>query len=287
MKPLLILFREPDLYYFEAFTKAAKDNAFPVILATFDQIRVVYDPEIKVLVQGKSLETFGAVYYRTIADFHDLRLILSSIANDLKIPVFDKALAWPNIYNSSKAYDTFLLQKANLPLIKTVALLGTNLENNTHESFPLIVKDAYGKQGHGAYKVESEGELEELKLKLKRNTYLLQEFIPNDGDIRVLVLNSQVVGAIKRRAPQGEFRNNVSQGGTTTIFPLTDEMKSIATRAATTLNYFLAGVDLIFDNKNQQWLIMEVNRGPQFKGFAEATGIDVASEIIKAIKSSL
>lgn len=286
MKPLLIFFREYDEYYFESFTRASGIHNLPTVLATFNDITITFNTEVTVVVKGHDLSDFGAVYFRTISDYHDLRLLIAHKAYEKKIPVFDPALAWPNIYNSSKAYDYLLLKERNLPIIPTVALLGSNIHASQTSNYPLIIKDAYGKQGIGAYKVENYDELLALEPKLKNNTYLLQEFIPNDGDVRILVLKNQILGAIKRSASGNEFRNNVSQGGSTIVFPTTENMNQIALESAKALGYFLAGIDLIFDQTQQQWLIMEVNRGPQFKGFAETTGIDVASEIIKAIRES-
>ena len=42
----------------------------------------------------------------------------------------------------------------------------------------------------------------------------IQEFIENSGqDIRAFVVDGKVTGAIYRKAPQGWWLNNLSQGG--------------------------------------------------------------------------
>ena len=41
---------------------------------------------------------------------------------------------------------------------------------------------------------------------------MLQEFIPIEYDIRVIVLAGEIHGAMKRPTPKGDFRSNVHQG---------------------------------------------------------------------------
>jgi glutathione synthase/RimK-type ligase-like ATP-grasp enzyme len=112
---------------------------------------------------------------------------------------------------------------------------------------------------------------------------MLQEYIPNDGDYRVLILGKKVLGVMRRtRQLAGEFRNNYSAGGSVEIADLPEDIKQLAVKAAEVCGLSVAGVDVAFrDYDMKKPVIWEVNKGPQFKGFMKATGIDVPAEIVK------
>ena len=116
---------------------------------------------------------------------------------------------------------------------------------------------------------------------------MLQEFIPNDGDYRVLVLGKKVLGVMKRSSQsKEEFRNNYSAGGKVEVADLPEEVKQLAVKAAEVCGLAVAGVDVAFrDYDFKKPVIWEVNKGPQFKGFMKATGIDVPREIVRFLAS--
>ena len=82
--------------------------------------------------------------------------------------------------------------------------------------YPIILKTLRGSKGVGVLFVESERGLDSLCQVLYKQDedadLLLQEFIPNDYDVRVLVLGGKVLANMKRPVIEGDFRSNVSQG---------------------------------------------------------------------------
>jgi ribosomal protein S6--L-glutamate ligase len=160
-------------------------------------------------------------------------------------------------------------------------------------NWPVILKGSGGDRGMRVFKADNLEELEKLVRDLRKSEtedgrrYMLQEYIPNDGDYRVLVLGEKVLGVMKRSsAKQNEFRNNYSAGGTVEVADLPEEIKQLAIKAAKVCGLAVAGVDVAFrDNDFKKPIIWEVNKGPQFKGFMQATGIDVPAEIVKFLVS--
>lgn len=154
--------------------------------------------------------------------------------------------------------------------------------------FPVILKGSGGDRGTRVFKADNLEELEKLVRTLRKSEthegkrYMLQEYIPNDGDYRVLVLGKKVLGVMKRSSQKkSEFRNNYSAGGKVEVTDLPEEIKQLAVKAADVCGLWVAGVDVAFrDFDLKKPVIWEVNKGPQFKGFMEATGIDVPKEII-------
>ena len=94
-----------------------------------------------------------------------------------------------------------------------------------------------------------------------------------------------MVAAMKRTAPEGEFRSNVHRGGTTERVNLTDEEVEIAGRSCIILGVSVAGVDLMRSDRGP--LILEVNSSPGLQGIEACSNIDVAEKIIHFIEEEL
>ncbi|MBW3020127.1 RimK family alpha-L-glutamate ligase [Candidatus Woesearchaeota archaeon] len=139
---------------------------------------------------------------------------------------------------------------------------------------PIVAKPEGGRRGQGVYKVDSTSEIEDF------DSILLQEFIPSNGrDFRVFCVGDKCLGAISRTSQKkDEWRSNVALGGKPEVVKLKPEMKKLALKAKKAMGLDIAGVDLI--ENNSSYSVLEVNRSPQFGGFMEATGVNVAKEII-------
>lgn len=151
---------------------------------------------------------------------------------------------------------------------------------------PCVVKLLEGTQGIGVILTENQKAAKsvvEAFLKLEANM-LVQEYIKEAGgaDIRVFVVDGQVVGSMKRQAREGEFRSNLHRGGTATVFHLNDEERATAIKAAKKLGLAVAGVDLLQSERGP--LVMEVNSSPGLEGIEGATGIDIAGKIIEYVE---
>ena len=164
--------------------------------------------------------------------------------------------------------------------------------------FPVILKGSGGDRGTRVFKANNLEELEKLIRQLRKSEteegkrYMLQEYIENKGDYRVLVLGDKVLGVMKRTSQsKEEFRNNFSTGGKAEIADLPEAIKAMAVRAAKACGLAIAGVDIIYKPKaeslklKEECYVLEVNKGPQFWGFMEATGIDVPREIVRFLKN--
>ncbi|MFB6175757.1 MAG: aspartyl protease family protein, partial [Halobaculum sp.] len=120
------------------------------------------------------------------------------------------------------------------------------------------------------------------------DSYLVQRFHPSRGerhsDVRVYVVDGAVVGAMRRKAPSGEWRSNVALGGETE--DVTDSLpttaKQTAVDATDALSLDCAGVDLVPAESGGGWSVLEVNATAGFKGLFAATGVSAAPYIAAA-----
>ena len=153
---------------------------------------------------------------------------------------------------------------------------------------PVVIKLLEGTQGIGVVLAETQKAAEsviEAFLGLKTHI-LVQEYIKEAGgaDIRCFVIGDRVVAAMKRQAPEGEFRSNLHRGGQATTIRITPEERSTAVRAAKIMGLNVAGVDILRSNHGP--VVMEVNSSPGLEGIEEATGKDVAGMIIQFIEKN-
>ncbi|MFC6942754.1 RimK/LysX family protein [Salinirubellus sp. GCM10025818] len=113
----------------------------------------------------------------------------------------------------------------------------------------------------------------------------VQEFLEGSddrpSDVRVYVVGGEIVGAMRRHAPEGDWRTYVALGGE--VEGVTDQLgrapSRLAVEATSVLGLDLAGVDLM--PVDGEWYILEVNATAGFKGLFTATGVSVAPHIAK------
>lgn len=151
---------------------------------------------------------------------------------------------------------------------------------------PLVIKLLEGTQGIGVVLAETDSAAEsviEAFMGLKANI-LVQEFIKEAGgsDIRCLVVGGKVVAAMRRQAPEGEFRSNLHRGGSASLVKISPEERATAVAAAKILGLSVAGVDLLRSDRGP--LVMEVNSSPGLEGIETASGKDVAGIIIEYLE---
>jgi ribosomal protein S6--L-glutamate ligase len=186
----------------------------------------------------------------------------------------------------------YLVQNNNdLPMPKTFVIYSSRVipQITKDLDFPVIVKNGIVHKGKEVYKVENENDL------IKRvdeiggsgSPVVIRQFIPNDGDVRVFTINSKAVAAMKRIPVVGEFRSNISLGGTGEKFDLNNnsEIKTLAEKASAAAGILIAGVDIIVDKNTGKPYILEINSCPQFEGLEKYTGENIALQIIKYFES--
>lgn len=195
------------------------------------------------------------------------------------------------IVNSPKslecAVDKYLttarLQAAGLPVPATMVC---EHEDDAMLAFEelggdVVIKPLFGSEGRGIVRVSDPDLAHRTFRTLMRidSVLYLQQFIDHGGfDVRVLVLDQQVVGSIQRRSPN-DFRTNVARQAVAVPHHATSRECELALRAVAATGPLIAGVDLLYDRQGNCFVI-EVNAVPGWQAFGRVTGIDVARELI-------
>jgi RimK family alpha-L-glutamate ligase len=182
-----------------------------------------------------------------------------------------------------KFYTTALLQEAGLPTPETVVCDGTvDAMAAVRAMGDVIVKPIFGSMGYGMVRVSDPDVAFRVVQSLEqlRAVFYVQRAIDHGGrDVRVFVVGGRTLAAIERRAPAGEWRTNVSRGGSAHAFELPPEWQQLAVRAAAAVGADYAGVDLL-PSREGQVFVLEVNGIPAWQGLQHATGLDVAGAIV-------
>ena len=131
------------------------------------------------------------------------------------VPVMNSARAIERTVD--KFYTTALLQEAGLPTPETVVCeSATEAMAAVARMGDVIIKPIFGSMGHGMVRVSDPDVAFRVvrSLEQMRVVFYVQRVVDHGGrDIRVFVVGGRVLGAIERRAPEGQWRTNVSLGG--------------------------------------------------------------------------
>jgi len=181
------------------------------------------------------------------------------------------------------------LSKAGIGMPKTVF---TNYSRDVEEVLehvggtPVIIKLLEGTQGLGVVLAETKNAAESVLEAFNglQARALIQEYIAEakGADIRALVVDGHVIGAMKRQGKEGEFRSNLHRGGTAEIVKLDEAELKVAMKASRVLNLPVCGVDMLKSSRGP--LLLEVNSTPGLEGIEVATGKNIAKAIITFIE---
>ncbi|SHI42669.1 30S ribosomal protein S6--L-glutamate ligase [Algibacter luteus] len=183
------------------------------------------------------------------------------------------------------------LSKAGIGMPKTVF---TNYSRDVEEVIehvggtPVIIKLLEGTQGLGVVLAETKNAAESVLEAFNglQARVIVQEFIKEAGgaDLRALVVDGQVVGAMKRQGKEGEFRSNLHRGGSANIIKLNHDELKLAMNASRALKLPVCGVDMLQSSRGP--LLLEVNSTPGLEGIEAATGRNIAKAVITFIEKS-
>ncbi|HEY4621630.1 MAG TPA: RimK family alpha-L-glutamate ligase [Gaiellaceae bacterium] len=168
-----------------------------------------------------------------------------------------------------------LLERAGLPHPKTEHL--ANPTRSVEIAPPFVVKPRYGSWGIDVFRCATGADLERTLVEIEdrpwfaRHGALVQELVPPAGfDLRLVVAGGEVVGAAERVARAGEWRTNVSLGGTKHPTGPSAEACALGVQAARAIGADLVGVDLL--PAVDGWVVLELNGAVEFDRVYDLSG---------------
>jgi RimK family alpha-L-glutamate ligase len=176
------------------------------------------------------------------------------------------------------------LAREGLPVPDSLLALSGKRLNESRADFgnQAVYKTAIGTHGGGAWLVDLE---DPVNPQVGNRQAFLQQYVEHDAsrhrDMRVYVIGGEIVAAMNRYAPEGEWRTNVALGGDVedVTAELPDVVRDIAIESTRVVGLDYAGVDIV--EGEDGWYVLEVNPTAGFRGLFKAASVSPAPHIAR------
>lgn len=183
------------------------------------------------------------------------------------------------------------LSASGLPIPKTIlAKFPVDVDLIERElGFPVVVKTLRSTRGAGVMLCRDRSQFDDLAQLLgdsnPSSDFIFQQYVASSHgrDVRLLVIDGQVVAAMERRATNGGFKSNISLGGVGECISPPGAMVDLAVKATSALGLDIAGIDILFD-ADDGYRICEANSSPGFAGLEKACDISVPDLVLDRIE---
>ncbi len=132
----------------------------------------------------------------------------------------------------------------------------------------MVYKPVDGWGGIGLTRIENEATLDVLMPFLNQadlRFLYLEKFIDYDNtDFRVDIVDGEFIACYGRKAKKGDWKTNVTSGGSVFLREADDKLIELAKKAAKITGLDIAGVDIIYDREKEEYVVLEVNGIPAF-----------------------
>jgi ribosomal protein S6--L-glutamate ligase len=175
-------------------------------------------------------------------------------------------------FAQDKIKQTALFQLLNIPHPRTRMFYGPKQKKNILDYFqyPFVAKIPRGSaMGKGVFLIRNPDDFSQY-CAITKVAYV-QEFLPADRDIRVVMIGSRVAHAYWRIAAHGEFRSNVARGAEIKLDKVPDDALRLAEHTAKYCGWDDVGMDILIHKGN--YYVLEANMKYGKAGFQKA-GID-------------
>lgn len=213
-------------------------------------------------------------------------MLLERVLITQDIKTFYRSFPFTGITEASN-YWSILHEKFDIATPITI-WIGTNDRKllkeyvNYLHGFPVIVKTYGGTGGVGVIKVDNYAVLYSLAdyLVSCKTDFSLKQFIPSSSCERLIVLDGKVLSGTSRPNKSSDFRSD-SCDTKVISKEYSKEINELAINAVSKVNLFLAGVDIIIDERNGEPFVLEINFPFNFSHSLKITGVDIADRMIK------
>ena len=273
-----------DLYASKRVQDAAKNMAVELDVVGILDLSFITDGEHVGIYRKNTniLQEYDVLCIRLFHPYISEILTIAHLFKEAGKVVVDESLTDEG-YAVSKMHDYLVLAGSGIAVPRSYQIYERgDVESYAAElGYPVVLKGLHGSQGQHVFRVSDEHQLRRRIRQYPDGELLLQEFLPADEDYRVIVVGYEALPTFVKRQPRpGDFRTNFTVEGEGVAENLSrfSEFRTIAESAARILRREFAGIDIRM--RNNVPVILEVNRRPDFRGFEDATHLDVAGAFV-------
>ena len=254
-------------------------------LTEFISYNDIYRFQNDYLYNNRKLIDYDFIFFGFIANHTTLSTLIINYAVSNNIPHM-KYETYDYFHN--KAYQFDLLENLNygyIPSLMTSKLNKIILSKIKDFGYPLIVKDVFLDRGTGVSTINNQLELIN-KFKFNNKLLLIQKFIPNDGEYRVITIKNKVVLIAKKNAI--EKVDKVSIDARKSIKgDLPENITFMCEEISKHLFSDIVGFDIIQDKNDGNYYVIETNASPHFSMFSVVTNVSVPEIITDYILNNM
>jgi len=288
---IAILSRNPALYSTQSLARAARRRNHYVRIIDYNNCDlIIQGGKLVISYHGQIVEDIDAIIPRIGASYTDYGAAV--IRQFEQKGIFTSLSSDGLLKARNKLSCLQLLASKGLAVPKTIVSNNHIIYRSLLEKFEddnVVIKLINGTHGIGVILAESKNQAESILEAFNKNKQksLMQEYIKESkgSDLRILVVDGEVVGSMKRQAKEGEFRSNLHRGGSSRVEPISKQEKEVALKAVKYLGLEVAGVDMLRSKRGP--LILEVNASPGLEGIETTTRIDIAGRIISFVERKI
>ena len=288
MKKILLLCRRDERVDYDTSStmgKGLKDFETPdveYIACDYEDLIMSFNTKLSITTADNiDLNSFDAIFqfgwFKTKL-LEDMALSVARYAKYYDIPNSNQEALFTRSRTKISQYVI-----AGLAGIQTIPFIVTNSSQaiqawaSSYE-FPLIVKAVAASRGNHNYLAKSNQEVKQIISDNPDQQFVVQTFIENDGDYRLIILDGAVKLAIHRKGAEGSHLNNTSKGGSGVVVPIEELSTKMVDEAITVsreLRREIGGVDMVVDKRDGKHYFLEANNMPQL-----STGSNVPAKLL-------
>lgn len=271
----LIIFRKKNLekgiLTIDKIKKKLKSFGHKVVVICLEDLEFFIEKGKVKVMKGKTSLSFGdGAYFRVIGKNRSTAFMIANLCERKNVKFIDHYHFKSE--DQEKLTQMFLFALNGLPIPKTYfsGEYDGNKINNLIEylGLPVVAKITNVNGGKGVFLLLSKKDIVKFAKENSKTEIIFQEFINNNFDYRILVLDNAVKIAEKktRSKDSKDFRNNVALGAKEEFLDikcLDKNIKQLSIDSSKIMNFQISGVDVITDKKDNHY-ILEVNCAPQF-----------------------
>lgn len=262
-----------------------------IFLSTQHVIPFIDRPRLDIYLGGQSLKALAGIIPRIGFTQTSFGLLCLRQFEIMGIPTTLSCQALHLVRDKFRCYQV-LTHLSDLLLPTTAIINSSGMLDKVLQPFrfPIVIKIPTATQGVGtilASNRRSAHEIIEALFLRYQSPIILQEYLTPPSsqrnsaieDIRVLVVGDEVLGAMRRIAPLGQWRTNYAQGAQCKPTGLTSEEEELVHQIVTLTGIEVAGIDLYPTDNGL--VLLEVNACPGWKAFEQThPQIKVAKKIV-------